>query len=66
MTAPHILMDDDFRHGLDFTDRWAITRFPPRFSADDGIVSTSDRGLQHRRRRSSIMAELRKWSRRGN
>jgi hypothetical protein len=45
MKTPQILMDDDFRHGLDLTDRWAITRFPPRFSADDGIVSASDRGL---------------------
>jgi len=45
MMAPQILMEDDFRHGLDLTDRWAITRFPPRFSADDGIVSASDRGL---------------------
>ena len=43
--APQILMEDDFRQGLDLTSRWAITRFPPRFSADDGIVSTSDRGL---------------------
>ncbi len=33
------------RHGGDLTDRRAITRFPPRFSADDGIVSASDRGL---------------------
>src|SRR5260370_40330897 len=43
--APQILMEDDFRQGLDLTSRWAITRFPPRFSADDGIVSASDRGL---------------------
>jgi len=45
MMAPQILMEDDFRRGLDLTDSWAIARFPPRFSADDGIVSTSDRGL---------------------
>jgi hypothetical protein len=45
MRAPQILMDDDFRRGLDLTGSWAITRFPPRFSADDGIVSASDRGL---------------------
>jgi hypothetical protein len=43
--APQILMEDDFRQGLDLTSRWAITRFPPRFSADDGIMSASDRGL---------------------
>jgi hypothetical protein len=45
MMAPQILMEDDFRQGIDLTNSWAITRFPPRFSADDGIVSTSDRGL---------------------
>ena len=45
MTAAQILLEDDFRHGIDLTNRWAITRVPPRFSADDGIVSTSDRGL---------------------
>jgi hypothetical protein len=45
MMAPQILIEDDFRPGLDLTNSWAITRFPPRFSADDGIVSTSDRGL---------------------
>jgi hypothetical protein len=45
MTRPKLLLRDDFREGLDLTDSWAITRFPPRFRADDGIVSTSDRGL---------------------
>ena len=37
--APQILIEDDFRQGLDLANSWAITRFPPRFSADDGIVS---------------------------
>jgi hypothetical protein len=45
MTRSKLLLKDDFRDGLDLTGGWAITRFPPRFSADDGIVSTSDRGL---------------------
>jgi hypothetical protein len=45
MTRPELLLKDDFRDGLDLTGSWAITRFPPRFSADDGIVSTSDHGL---------------------
>jgi hypothetical protein len=36
MMAPQILMEDDFRQGLDLTNSWAITRFPPRLSADDG------------------------------
>jgi hypothetical protein len=45
MIAPQILLEDDFRPGTDLRNNWAITRFPPRFSADDGIVSTSDRGL---------------------
>jgi len=43
MMAPQILLEDDFRQGTDLTNSWAITRFPPRFSADDGVVSTSDR-----------------------
>jgi hypothetical protein len=45
MMAPQILLEDDFRQGTNLTNGWAITRFPPRFSADDGIVSTSDSGL---------------------
>jgi hypothetical protein len=45
MTRSKLLLNDDFRDGLDLTGGWAITRFPTRFSADDGIVSTSDRGL---------------------
>jgi Family of unknown function (DUF6081) len=45
MTPPELLLKDDFRDGLDLTGSWAITRFAPRFSVDDGIVSTSDHGL---------------------
>ena len=45
MTLPKVLLRDDFRQCLDLTNTWALTRFPPRFSADDGIVSTSNRGL---------------------
>jgi Family of unknown function (DUF6081) len=45
MITPEILIEDAFRRGLDLTDTWAITRLPPRLSADDGIVSTSARGL---------------------
>ena len=29
MMAPQILMEDDFRQGLDLTKTWALTRFPP-------------------------------------
>jgi len=45
MTPPKVLLKDDFRRGLDLTSTWALVRFPPRFAADDGIVSTSNQGL---------------------
>jgi hypothetical protein len=40
-----ILQEDDFRQGLDLAHRWQVTEVPGRFSADDGVVSTSGRGL---------------------
>jgi hypothetical protein len=40
-----ILLEDDFHQGFDVTHRWQVTEVPGRSSADDGIASTSDRGL---------------------
>ena len=40
-----VLLKDDFRQGLDLTSTWALLSFPPFFIADDGVVTTSNRGL---------------------
>jgi hypothetical protein len=45
MKRTEVLLMDDFHSGFDMTKTWALVRLPPRFSADDGIVSTSNRGL---------------------
>jgi hypothetical protein len=42
---PKVLLKDDFRQGLDLTSTWALLSFPPFFLADDGIVTTSKKGL---------------------
>jgi hypothetical protein len=42
---PQTLLRDEFRQGLDLTNTWALTRFPPSLLADDGIASTSNQGL---------------------
>ncbi len=44
-TTPTVLLQDDFREGLDLTRTWSIVRIPPSFIADDGIASTSHQGL---------------------
>ena len=45
MTAPKLLLEDDFRQGLDMDGAWAIVKIPGRLVADDGTVSTSSGGL---------------------
>jgi hypothetical protein len=45
MVPPEILLEDNFKQGLDLTNTWGLVRLSSRFSADDGIVSTSNRGL---------------------
>jgi hypothetical protein len=40
-----MLLMDDFRSGFDLERTWAIVEFPGRLIADNGIVSTSSRGL---------------------
>lgn len=42
---PKVLLNDDFKHGLDLTNTWAILSLGS-FSADDGIVSTGPQGLK--------------------
>jgi hypothetical protein len=44
-TTHKVLLKDDFRKGLDLEKTWATVQFPGRFIADDGIVSTSRKGL---------------------
>ena len=44
-TTPTVLLQDDFREGLDLTRTWSIVRIPPSFVADDGIASASNQGL---------------------
>jgi hypothetical protein len=43
MTPPNVLLEDDFRRGLDLAGTWALVGRPPSFVADGGVVSTSDR-----------------------
>ena len=45
MTPPDVLLEDDFRRGLDLTGTWVLLSRPPSLVADDGVVSASDRGL---------------------
>src|ERR1700722_17261172 len=48
MRPGEILFRDEFRQGLDLTSAWSLTEVPGRFRADDGIATTSDRGLHVR------------------
>jgi hypothetical protein len=45
ITAPEMLLEAEFRQGLDMDDTWAVVQIPDRLIADDGIVTSSSQGL---------------------